>query len=162
MGRTLLDLLDDRSRAHGVHLTGQVSVRVTDLALIAEAMRRLRSSPRRVRRRGGRSCDDLLEGGDGLPPTDGLRYSLEDGGRVVVRPSGTEPKLKAYLEVVVAVTGELSEAAAEAERRLEALRAAVRAAVASASRRLTGQPPATDASSLAWGRRGVTGWRHVC
>ena len=129
-GRTLLDLLDDRSRAHGVHLTGQVSVRVTDLALIAEAMRRLRSSPPAAFGdvRVG-SCDDLLEGGDGLPPTDGLRYSLEDGSRVVVRPSGTEPKLKAYLEVVVAVAGELSSAAAEAERRLEALRAAMRAAV---------------------------------
>ena len=48
-------------------------------------------------------AEDLLEGTDTMPPTDGLRYRLADGGRVVVRPSGTEPKLKGYLEVVVPV-----------------------------------------------------------
>jgi phosphomannomutase len=49
--------------------------------------------------------DDLSEGTETLPPTDGLRYTLSAGARVVVRPSGTEPKLKCYLEVVVPVTG---------------------------------------------------------
>jgi phosphomannomutase len=55
---------------------------------------------------GGRpveSAEDLGAGTGGLPPTDGLRYRLAGGGRVVVRPSGTEPKLKAYLETVVPV-----------------------------------------------------------
>jgi len=46
--------------------------------------------------------DDLTRGTDRLPPTDGLRYTL-DGARIIVRPSGTEPKLKCYLEVVVPV-----------------------------------------------------------
>ncbi len=101
-GRTLLDLLDDLAVAHGVHLTGQASVRVDDLSLITGAMSRLRSQPPAafgdVAVTG---ADDLLDGD--LPPTDGLRYDLADGSRVVVRPSGTEPKLKAYLEVVVPV-----------------------------------------------------------
>ena len=49
------------------------------------------------------SVDDLSLGSAALPPTDGLRYHLADGARVIVRPSGTEPKLKCYLEVVVPV-----------------------------------------------------------
>jgi phosphomannomutase len=58
---------------------------------------------------GGRkveSVEDLELGVGGLPPTDGLRYRVEGGGRVSVRPSGTEPKIKCYLEVVQAVVGE--------------------------------------------------------
>jgi phosphomannomutase len=85
--------------------TERVSVRVDDLALIEDAMARLRAEP--PTSLGGRAverADDLAQGSNDLPPTDGLRYVLADGGRVVVRPSGTEPKLKAYLEVVVPVT----------------------------------------------------------
>ncbi|BFO14827.1 hypothetical protein SHKM778_12150 [Streptomyces sp. KM77-8] len=102
-GRTLLDLLDDLAVEHGLHATDQLSVRVQDLGLIADAMRRLREHPPtelaglRVTR-----AEDLSEGTESLPPTDGLRYTL-DGARVIVRPSGTEPKLKCYLEVVVPV-----------------------------------------------------------
>jgi phosphomannomutase len=105
-GRTLLDLLDDLARKHGLHATDQLSVRVDDLSLIAAAMERLRSTP--LSTLGGHAVeqiDDLSEGAGGLPPTDGLRYHLSDGARVVVRPSGTEPKLKCYLEVVIPVTG---------------------------------------------------------
>ena len=103
-GRTLLDLLDDLARRFGLHATDQLSVRVDDLALIADAMRRLRETPPATL--GGLAVsriDDLNEGLGGLPPTDGLRYHLADGARVVIRPSGTEPKLKCYLEVVVPV-----------------------------------------------------------
>jgi phosphomannomutase len=52
------------------------------------------------------AVDDLSLGSDVLPPTDGLRYRLADGARVIVRPSGTEPKIKCYLEVVVPVEPE--------------------------------------------------------
>ncbi|WP_157252338.1 phospho-sugar mutase [Nonomuraea typhae] len=121
-GRTLLDLLDDQARRYGVHATSQLSVRVQDLSLIADAMARLRAEP--AKELGGRAVegiDDLAKGEGGLPPTDGLRYRLAGGARVVVRPSGTEPKLKCYLEVVVPVTGEVAEARALAAEGLAAL-----------------------------------------
>ncbi|GHA08871.1 phospho-sugar mutase [Streptomyces echinoruber] len=122
--RTLLDLLDDLAVEHGLHATDQLSVRVKDLSLIADAMRRLREQPPThlaglpVTRH-----EDLARGTDTLPPTDGLRYTL-DGARVVVRPSGTEPKLKCYLEVVVPVTthADLPAARARATDLLTALK----------------------------------------
>jgi phosphomannomutase len=107
-GRTLTDLLDDLALEHGLHATDQLSVRVQDLSLIGNAMQRLRDRPPTslagllVTR-----ADDLTAGSAELPPTDGLRYFLEGEGvrsaRIVVRPSGTEPKLKCYLEVVLPV-----------------------------------------------------------
>lgn len=102
-GRTLLDLLDDLALEHGLHATDQLSVRVEDLSVIADAMRRLREHPpAALAGLPVSSAEDLSRGTDRLPPTDGLRYTL-DGARVIVRPSGTEPKLKCYLEVVVPV-----------------------------------------------------------
>ncbi|CAL9470202.1 putative phosphomannomutase [Streptomyces sp. enrichment culture] len=101
--RTLLDLLDDLAVEHGLHATDQLSVRVKDLSLIADAMRRLREQPpTELAGLAITNAEDLTKGTDRLPPTDGLRYTL-DGARVIVRPSGTEPKLKCYLEVVVPV-----------------------------------------------------------
>ena len=102
-GRTLLDRLDDLAREFGVHATDQLSIRVDDLAQIEAVMSRLRTAPPTIL--GGlavQSVDDLATGPHGLPPTDGLRFTLP-GARVVVRPSGTEPKLKCYLEVVLPV-----------------------------------------------------------
>jgi phosphomannomutase len=105
-GRTLQDLLDDLAIKYGLHATDQLSVRVDDLALIQTAMSRLRATPpTELGSHTVERVDDLNEGTETLPPTDGLRYTLSDGARVVVRPSGTEPKLKCYLEVVVPVTG---------------------------------------------------------
>ncbi|WP_329022667.1 phospho-sugar mutase [Streptomyces sp. NBC_00690] len=107
-GRELTDLLDDLALEHGLHATDQLSVRVDDLGVIAEALRTLREQPP-TELAGLRvtSAEDLSEGSAKLPPTDGLRYYLdgEFTARVIVRPSGTEPKLKCYLEVVVPVTG---------------------------------------------------------
>lgn len=111
-GRTLLDLLDDLAVEHGLHATDQLSVRVEDLSLIADAMRRLREQPpASLAGLPVTKAEDLTRGTDKLPPTDGLRYTL-DGARVIVRPSGTEPKLKCYLEVVVPVAAKPELAAA--------------------------------------------------
>ena len=103
-GKTLTDLLDRIAHEHGLHATDQLSVRVSDVSLIADAMARLRATPPTTL--GGLAVlqvDDLSAGSADLPPTDGLRYRLAEGGRVIVRPSGTEPKVKCYLEVVVPV-----------------------------------------------------------
>ena len=106
-GRTLVDVLDDLAVAHGLHATDQLSVRVDELSLIADAMARLRSeTPTVLGGFAGEGAGDLARGSlqtPGLPPTEGLRFRLAEGARVVVRPSGTEPKLKCYLEVVVPV-----------------------------------------------------------
>ncbi|GAA3119573.1 phospho-sugar mutase [Streptomyces rectiviolaceus] len=123
-GRTLLDLLDDLAVEHGLHATDQLSVRVEDLSLIADAMRRLREQPpTALAGLPVTKAEDLTRGTDKLPPTDGLRYTL-DGARVIVRPSGTEPKLKCYLEVVVPVSAKsgLPTARAEATDLLAAIK----------------------------------------
>jgi phosphomannomutase len=123
-GRTLLDALDDLARRHGVHATDQLSIRVTDVRLIADAVAKLQGSPPGTL--GGADVTevvDLSAGVDGLPPTEGLRLRTAEGVRVVIRPSGTEPKLKCYLEAVVPVEGEdLAAARATAGARLAAVR----------------------------------------
>ncbi|MGW0992752.1 phospho-sugar mutase [Streptomyces sp. NPDC002523] len=113
-GRTLLDLLDDLAVEHGLHATDQLSVRVEDLSVISDAMRRLREQPpTELAGLPVVHAEDLNQGTATLPPTDGLRYTL-DGARVIVRPSGTEPKLKCYLEVVVPVADHTALPAAHA------------------------------------------------
>ncbi|MFD9129595.1 phospho-sugar mutase [Kitasatospora sp. NPDC059571] len=119
-GRTLADLLDDLALEHGLHATDQLSARVDDLSVIADAMQRLRERPPTVLAGlGVTAADDLTAGSADLPPTDGLRYRLAGEGvrsaRIVVRPSGTEPKLKCYLEVVLPV-GSAAELAGARER----------------------------------------------
>jgi phosphomannomutase len=132
-GRTLTDLLDDLAREHGLHATDQLAVRVTDLSEIDRAMEALRTSP--PDSLGGldvERVDDLSAGSADLPPTEGLRYHLADGARVVVRPSGTEPKLKCYLEVVVPVEDDsegVDAARISAAGRLDAITGDLRAAL---------------------------------
>ena len=124
-GRGVQDVLDDLGRKFGLYATSQLSVRVADVALIADAMARLRADPPTAI--GGRDVvrmDDLEKGADGLPPTDGLRFTLENA-RVIIRPSGTEPKLKCYLQVVVPVTGDIDQARARARDELDAIKASV-------------------------------------
>ena len=123
-GRTLLDLLDDLARSVGVHATESFSVRVGRLGEIDAVLARLRAAPpSSLGGVGVTQFDDLALGAGGLPPTDGLRWYLADGSRVVLRPSGTEPKLKVYLEAVEPVDGPamLAPARAAAAARLEAL-----------------------------------------
>ena len=103
-GRTLRDLLDDIAREYGLHATDQLSVRMEDLAAIPAVVDRLREHPpTSLGGLGVERVDDLALGSKDLPPTNGLRFTLAEGARVVVRPSGTEPKIKCYLEVVVPV-----------------------------------------------------------
>ncbi|WP_327640300.1 phospho-sugar mutase [Kribbella sp. NBC_00482] len=128
-GRTLLDLLDDLAVKYGLHATDQLSARVEDLSLIAQAMDRLRAAqPTTLGAYAVERIDDLSKGSESLPPTDGLRYTLSDGARVVVRPSGTEPKLKCYLEVVVPVTTDVTSARAQAATALAAVKTDLAAA----------------------------------
>jgi phosphomannomutase len=125
-GRTIPDLLDDLAREHGVHATDSFSVRVQDLGEITLLMDRLRAqAPKELAGSAVTGVDDLSRGDGGLPPTEGLRYFLADGSRVIVRPSGTEPKVKAYLEVIEPVPSPdaLGAAKTAASARLTALRA---------------------------------------
>ncbi len=126
-GRTLLDRLDELALEHGLFVTGQLSVRVEDLSLIADAMARLRARPpsRLLGRDVGFS--DLAHG---EPAVDAVRL-LGDGVRVIVRPSGTEPKLKCYLETVVPVHDDagLIAARGRGEDEMDQLRAEMSAAL---------------------------------
>ncbi|MGW6404868.1 phospho-sugar mutase [Streptomyces sp. NPDC055134] len=126
-GRTLLDALDDLAVAHGLHATDQLSVRVEDLTIIAKAMTALRETPpTELAGLPVVKAEDLTHGTATLPPTDGLRYALdgEYRARVIVRPSGTEPKLKCYLEAVIPVANrsDLPSARAEGTRVLNAIK----------------------------------------
>ena len=122
-GKTLIDQLDEIAREHGLHVTGQLAVRVEDPNIIANAMAALRRNPptelagHRVEQ-----IDDLAEGYHGLPPTDGMRLGIEGGHRIIVRPSGTEPKLKCYIEVVVAVGESIEIARIEGQRSLDSIK----------------------------------------
>ena len=134
IGRTLADALDDIARRYGVHATGQLSVRVADLSLISDAMARLREvPPTALARSAVERVVDLATGNAELPPTDGLLYETADHSRVIVRPSGTEPKLKCYLEVIADVEHDaddarLAQVRAQAADRLALLRSDIAAA----------------------------------
>jgi len=106
-GLTLGDLLNEVWGRHGFHGTEQISIRVSDMSSIARLLSSLRQSPpREIAGRAVKSIDDLAAPQDGLPPTDGVRIWLEGDIRVIVRPSGTETKMKCYIEVVTATSEE--------------------------------------------------------
>ena len=130
-GHSLLDRWDGLEQAHGVHLTTQLTVPTRAPGEIMAGLRA--AAPGALAESPVRSVTDLAPGSAELPPTDALIFRL-DGTRVVLRPSGTEPKLKAYLEVTEPVApGDLAEARRRAQARMTPLRAAVRALLAPAS-----------------------------
>ena len=109
-GKTITSHLAELGELYGHFATGQISIRVTDLSVIAKIMQNLRSNPPAQIDGAVAQFTDLAIGTADLGPTDGLRFDLADGRRVIVRPSGTEPKLKCYLQAI----GETKEAATAA------------------------------------------------
>ncbi|MEK6648823.1 MAG: phospho-sugar mutase [Actinomycetota bacterium] len=100
-GKTILDFLDEIWLRHGFHGTEQISLRVNDLSQIATLLKSLRSDPpTEIAGREVISIDDLMQSKDGLPPTDGIRIWLVGEIRIIIRPSGTEAKVKCYIEVI--------------------------------------------------------------
>ncbi|PZE36179.1 phospho-sugar mutase [Curtobacterium sp. MCPF17_031] len=119
-GKTIADQLDAFAERFGAFASGQVATRVDDLSRIGEIMASLRTStPTDL---GGveiTSVTDFLDGVEGFPPSDILRFDLDGGARVIVRPSGTEPKVKVYIDTVA---GTSAEATALADRLAAAVR----------------------------------------
>jgi phosphomannomutase len=114
--RTLTDRLDELAAEFGCYVTDQLSVRVDDLSQISDAMARLRANPPKS------LLDEPVECTDLLPDADVVTFRGHNL-RVVVRPSGTEPKLKAYLEVVEPVRdGDVAAARERASASVSALR----------------------------------------
>ena len=100
-GKTVLDLLDEIWARHGFHATEQISIRLSDLSKVGVILGGLRRNPPlHIAGRAVTSIDDLAAPTDGLPATDGLRIWLDGGVRIIIRPSGTEAKMKCYIEVI--------------------------------------------------------------
>ncbi|WP_184752672.1 phospho-sugar mutase [Microbacterium thalassium] len=119
-GQSIGDLLDEFDATFGAFASDQISIRVEELDTIRRMMKKLRKKqPESIGDVAVHHADDLRDGVDGLPPGDVLRYWLTDGSRVIVRPSGTEPKLKVYLDV-------RADSAEEARARLDAVTAGAR------------------------------------
>jgi len=106
-GLTISDLLNQVWERHGFHGTEQISIRVSDMSAITRLLAGLRQTPpQEIAGRKVESIDDLAAPKDGLPPTDGLRIWLAGGIRIIVRPSGTEAKMKCYIEVITKTSGD--------------------------------------------------------
>lgn len=129
-GKTLLDRLYALYATHGVHREKLIDRSWPSGSVSMEAMQKqmgqLRANPpQKIGDKKVVSCTDYKKEGTGLPLTDMLLFQLEGGSRVIIRPSGTEPKIKIYLEVVDGTTGALSEAIDRADKELEILSEAI-------------------------------------
>jgi phosphomannomutase len=120
----------DFAAKFGGFASAQLSIRVTDLDEIAATMSRLRSNlPVRIENAGVSRVDDFIDGFEGLPAGDILRFWLDDGSRVIVRPSGTEPKLKVYIDAS-SEDGDADSRLAAAKAKVASLEAGMRAILA--------------------------------
>jgi phosphomannomutase len=99
-GYTIGDQLEKLSQRYGYFATGQISFRVKDLSIIENLMTRLRANPLPELAGSSVAFTDFLNGWGEFPGTDAIQFDLADGRRVIVRPSGTEPKLKCYLQAI--------------------------------------------------------------
>ncbi|SQG65215.1 phosphomannomutase [Corynebacterium renale] len=124
-GKTVLDRFDELAREHGLYRTQPLTFRLEDPAQISGAMERLRSGkPAELAGSEVVEYADLRDGYGETPGTDGILIRTAADDRVIIRPSGTEPKLKCYLEVVRPVNGTPDWETADA--RLDELSAATR------------------------------------
>jgi phosphomannomutase len=100
-GSSISEYLKQIRERYGFHKTVQISIRVADLANIPRVLNSIRANvPADIAGYKVEKFDDLLNPEGALPPTDGLRFYLDQSIRVIIRPSGTEPKVKCYIEVV--------------------------------------------------------------
>ena len=100
-GSSISQYLKKIREKYGFHKTIQISIRVADLRNISRVLNAIRAAvPSEIAGYKVERFDDLLDPSGDLPPTDGVRFYLEEGIRVIIRPSGTEPKVKCYIEVV--------------------------------------------------------------
>lgn len=124
-GRSVWDELERLARLHGLHVSSPLTFRVEEIEQIANGMARLRAQPPSVLAGSPVvEVSDLSQGYRGLPPTDGVLVLTEAGDRVIARPSGTEPKLKCYLEVILPVTEGEPLPWDQAHERLDAIKGA--------------------------------------
>ena len=125
-GRTVDDRFDEFAERFGAFASAQVSLRFDDLTQITGTMARLRGDlPSAIGSIAVASIDDFADGFEGFPAGDILRLHLADGSRVIVRPSGTEPKLKVYIDAS-SVAGTAAERRAAAEATVVELEAGMR------------------------------------
>ncbi|MEY3663174.1 MAG: hypothetical protein RI919_690 [Actinomycetota bacterium] len=124
-GTTLEEHLDALRAEFGYFANGQVSLRFTDLGEIARLMKGLRENAPNQIDGVAATLTDLSQGSADLPPTDGLRFDLADSRRVIVRPSGTEPKLKCYLQAVGSSKQEADELLSSVDAAMREILAAI-------------------------------------
>ncbi|MFM8752562.1 MAG: phospho-sugar mutase [Actinomycetota bacterium] len=130
-GKTIDGFLDQMWKKYGYHATKQISVRTTSLDHITQVLSQIRTQvPHMIGEFAVTKFDDLERPTDGLPATNGVRLFLEGDIRVIIRPSGTEPKIKCYIEVVR--KGDVVAAKADAHRVLDSLDGDLRKLLASA------------------------------
>ena len=125
---SLAHYLDEIWLKYGYHATSQISLRVSDLAMISQNMDHFRNqTPSEIAGHKLINFTDLAHSINGLPATDGVKFWLGDNARILIRPSGTEPKIKCYIEVIEEVikTGEISAAKKQADSKVAALRQAL-------------------------------------
>lgn len=128
-GSSIAQHLELFSATFGAYASSQISVRVTDLSRIAQVMAALRAdAPSEIGGIRVEQIDDLSGGFGALPPSDVLRIWLEGGARVMVRPSGTEPKLKVYIDAS-STSGTVAERESAAAATVAALESGMRTLV---------------------------------
>ncbi|MFM6962840.1 MAG: phospho-sugar mutase [Micrococcales bacterium] len=112
-GKTVADALAELTPKYGAWATSQISLRFESIEKVTPLIEAIRENPPIELAGKAATFTDLARPGGKLPPTDGLRFDLADGRRVIIRASGTEPKLKCYLQASAASDTEANELLSE-------------------------------------------------